>query len=270
MPSEINYIAELFTFIGAVLALGIILLIIFNLYQRKFKFSKQVKYLEQEHQKNLLQTQLEIQEQTFAYIAREIHDHVGQRLTLARLYLNSRKEISKEKMEQLIEESAHLIETAITDLKHLSRTLTADFIRDNGLPEALKIEIQHINAANELKLNLLLEGKVSFTDAETELVVFRIVQEALQNIIKHANAQHAQIKLMYQADQILVSIKDDGRGFDAEHFLQQPKQGLHSGILNMKTRVEFYKGVFKIDSQPNQGTTVYFQLPIKPLTTHAS
>lgn len=269
MQKDIDFIFELFVFVILIILAALILFVVLIINQRKYKFSKQLKFLNQEHQKTLLQTQLEIQEQTFAYIAREIHDHIGQRLTLARLYLNSRKEKTKENEEQLINDSSTLIEMAIADLKHLSRTLTADFIRDNGLLEALNTEINHINKMNETHLQLTVEGDVSFTDAETELVVFRIIQEALQNILKHSKAMTAEIKLVYTTVHLQASVSDNGNGFNTAVFLSVPKNGAHSGIANMKKRVEFYKGTFQIESAEGKGTCINFKLPIKPLTHYA-
>lgn len=268
MQRDYTLIAEVILVVITFCIVASILIIIFTIYQRRFKFSKQLQYLEQTHQKNLLSAQLEIQEQTFNYIAREIHDHIGQRLTLARFYLNSRKENSKEKAEQLIDESSSLIEMAITDLKHLSRTLTADYIKDNGLFEAIKMEINHVNKINGFKAYLTVEGAAFFTDENTELLVFRIIQEALQNILKHAEAHRAEVKLTYQEDQLHVSVSDDGNGFDAATFFSTNKKSEHSGIMNMKNRVELYKGTFNIESSPGKGTAIFFTIPVKPLVSH--
>lgn len=265
MQKNFEAIALLLVFGGLILILAAALLIVLLINQRKFKFSKQLKFLHQEHQKNILQTQIEIQEQTFAYIAREIHDHVGQRLTLARLYLNSRHENNEQAGEELINQSSHLIEGAISDLKHLSRTLAADFIRDNGLLQAIKTELEYINKINHLKISLSTEGSTVFMDTDTELVVFRIIQEALQNIMKHAKAANAGVILSYSKTHLKVTITDDGIGFDttANGHVDNPSH--HSGLANMNKRVQLLRGSFIVDAAPGKGTTIQFQLPIQPI-----
>ena len=165
MQTEFKIIAEIFFFICTFCIICTTLLIIFTLYQRKFKFSKQMEVVQQEHQKNLLTAQLEMQEQTFQHISQEIHDHIGQRLTLARLYLNSRNQHDAEAQDELIEQSAALIETAIDDLKQLSRSLTADLITDFGLIKAVQVETERLSKTG-LHTHLSVNGNTVFLDTE--------------------------------------------------------------------------------------------------------
>jgi two-component system, NarL family, sensor kinase len=262
MQKDMNFISELFVFVGLMLVLGISLVMIFALYQRKFKFAKKMAQLQEENQKNLLQTQLEIQEQTFNYIAEEIHDHIGQRLTLAKLYLNSRKEHEPQESEQLVDQSAELIGMAINDLKYMSRTLTASFINDNGLIPAIEMETERINKLHQFKLSLKIEGQTVFMPAETELVIFRIIQEALQNMMKHAKATKACIALHYGTEQLHVTITDDGIGFDTA--TSSVATAKTSGLTNMRKRTTLLNGTFQITSAASKGTTIHIQLPVKP------
>jgi two-component system, NarL family, sensor kinase len=264
MQDQMKFIVELFFFVGTFCIIATTLIIIFTLFQRKFKFSKRMLQLQEENQKNLLQTQLEIQEQTFNYIAEEIHDHIGQRLTLAKLYLNSRKEHEPQESEQLVDQSAELIGMAINDLKYMSRTLTASFINDNGLIPAIEMETERINKLHQFSLSLKVEGQTVFMPAETELVIFRIIQEALQNMMKHAKATKACIALHYRTEQLHITITDDGIGFDtATSSVAAIKT---SGLTNMKKRTTLLNGTFQITSAPGKGTTIHIQLPVKPIT----
>jgi two-component system, NarL family, sensor kinase len=249
------------TFIFIVMAL--ILILIFSYHQKqKNKFSLEIKLMKEENEKTLLSTQLEIQEQTFNYIAEEIHDHIGQRLTLAKLYLNTRKEHEPQDTEQLVDQSAELIGMAINDLKYMSRTLTASFIKDNGLIPAITMETERINKLHQFNLHLLVEGQTVFMPAEKELVIFRIIQEALQNMMKHAKASKACITLNYGPAQLHITITDNGVGF---HSLPVATAATKtSGLTNMEKRTTLLKGTFQITSSPNHGTTIQIQLPLNP------
>jgi two-component system, NarL family, sensor kinase len=258
MEKDIDFISEFFFFTGILLCLGIVLLFIFLLYQRKFKFSKQLKDLHEEHQKNLLTAQLEMQEQTFQYIAQEIHDHIGQRLTLAKLYLNSRKEDNRIREDELVDHSAELIGSAIDDLKYLSRSLTSDLIKDNGLTGALQLEAERLNKLSGLHIQVSVEGNSRFLEAEKELIIFRMIQEALQNILKHAKASEVFIALRFREEQLLVTVIDNGVGIRAPSTVHQ-KGG--SGIRNMEQRALLLKGSCAVLPNPNGGTQVELLIP---------
>lgn len=264
MQVEQKYIVEILLLLFLVTIMIGALLIIFIINQRKFTFSKRLLKAQEENQKNLLQTQLEIQEQTFTYISQEIHDHIGQRLTLARLYLNSRKENNLEKAEELIDQSANLIGMAITDLKYLSRTLTSDFIKENGLIKAVEMEIERINKLHHLTIEFQVEGHTTFMHTDTELIIFRIIQEATQNIMKHSNATGASINLNYGKEMLHILITDNGVGFEPKSAINPPN--IHSGLKNMEKRTTLLKGSFQIQSSLNIGTKIEIALPVK----HAS
>lgn len=264
MERQVELIGEVIVFFALVLITGVSLLIVLILNQRRYKFSKKIRLIQEENQKNLLQTQLEIQEQTFNYIAEEIHDHIGQRLTLAKLYLNSRKEHEPAESEQLVDQSAELIGMAITDLKYMSRTLTADFIKDNGLIRAIDMERERINKLHQFNLTLQVEGQTVFMPAERELVIFRIIQEALQNMMKHAKATNACISMNYGTEQLNISIADDGIGFDP--VVTAGTAAKTSGLKNMEKRTALLNGTFQLSAAPNNGTTIHIQLPVQPIT----
>jgi two-component system, NarL family, sensor kinase len=264
MQSEFNIIAEVFFFVCTFCIICTTLIIIFTLYQRKFKFSKQMELLEEDHQKSLLTAQLEMQEQTFQHISQEIHDHIGQRLTLARLYLNSRKQHDAATEEELIDQSAGLIETAINDLKQLSRSLTADLIKDYGLIKAVQFETERLNKPG-LHTHLTVSGNTVFLDTEKELILFRIIQEALQNMMKHAKATSATINLNYENENLFITVADNGTGFDDTAVTLTGK----SGIKNMQRRAELLLGKCTISTRIHGGTSVNLQIPISNhLTTN--
>ena len=162
MLSEKYQIWGLIILIILLFILGASISIIFILNQKKFHFNKRLLKVESEFQKNMLLTQIEMQEQTFQQVSREIHDHIGQRLTLARLYINSLiKNVDTSQLEAMHESSA-LIEEAIRDLKNLSRSLTANVIRDEGLLQALKMEIERVSKITSLQIDLYYSDNLPF------------------------------------------------------------------------------------------------------------
>jgi two-component system, NarL family, sensor kinase len=243
--------------ITVVMFLTLFLILKFQQKQRILYLS-QIEQIKEEHQRNLLTAQLEMQEQTFQYIAQEIHDHIGQRLTLAKLYLNSRKEDNSTREDELVDHSAELIGSAIDDLKYLSRSLTSDFIKDNGLTGALQLEAKRLNKLSGLHIQLSVEGNSRFLEAEKELIIFRIIQEALQNILKHAKATEVIMALHFREEQLLVTVIDNGVGIRTPSPVHQ-KGG--SGIRNMEQRALLLKGSCAVLPNPNGGTQVELLIP---------
>ena len=235
--------------------------IVYN-YFRKQKVSMQneIILVKEIHERTMLSTQLEIQEQTFGHISREIHDHVGQRLTLARFYLSSLKEKDTAGVMSLAESASQLIGEAITDLKQLSRSLTSSVIEDNGLLYALEQEIERISRLVSWKLTLQVDGDSKFISTDSELIIFRIVQEALQNIIKYAEPQEVRITFDFSTKQVALIIQDDGKGFDPMQVKQNA--GSKSGLANMKKRSSLLAGSMDLQSSPGVGTKLSFIFPL--------
>ena len=270
MLSEKFQIWGLIFLIILLFILGGLVTIVFILNQRKFHFNKKLLRVENEFQKNMLLTQLEIQEQTFRQISREIHDHIGQRLTLARLYINGISEAIPVNEFEAINESSMLIEEAITDLKNLSRSLTANLIRDEGLLHAMQMETNRVSKLTGLKISLQINDELPFLSVENELIIFRIIQESLQNIIRHAEATNVEIRFIYKDDLLRLSIGDDGKGFDPLSVAAQNKSN-KSGLENLKKRADLLQGDFNIYSGNRKGTLLEFHFPYhKNLSNYAT
>jgi len=203
------------------------------------------------HENAILQSKIEIQEQTFQNISRDIHDNVGQKLTLAKLQLVSLKGSDKMQLSDI----AAAIGYALDDLRNLSRTLSSDIILQNGLVEAINYEVTQLTKTNLFEIRFELLGENVFLDGKRELILFRIIQEALQNIVKHAKATKVWIVAEYQTDDVIIIIKDNGTGFR-----EAAAKGL--GLTNIQTRATLLGGNCEISSQPGYGTTLNLIIPI--------
>ncbi len=261
----------IFLILIIIIVMSILLVIILLFYKKeKEKHKYELELLKIENQKIILNTQLEIQEQTFSQISREIHDHIGQRLTLARLYINGLSVSINKHQKDVLKESSTLIEEAIGDLKHLSRSLTANIIRDEGLLQALKLEIERVSKITSLGIEMYYADNLPFLSMENELIVYRIIQEAIQNIIKHAKATHVNISLSFSNNILLLEIRDNGKGFDLSAFKAAPKSQ-KSGLENLKKRASLLQGEFDIHSEEGKGTFLQFRIPIQQkLTPYAA
>jgi two-component system NarL family sensor kinase len=213
-----------------------------------------------EFEKNLLATRAEIQEQTLLHISREIHDNINLSLTLAKLNLNTLDWNDVNKAFNCVNDSIDIIGSAITDLSDMSKSMNPELIGNLGLINALEKEIMRIQKLARIRINLELSGYPVFIESEKELVVFRIIQEAFNNIIKHSQAKNVTLKLHYDSRHIEIWIKDDGVGFtqNPTSMLKESK----AGLLNMQTRAELFNGSIKIESTLQDGTQLLIKIPL--------
>ncbi len=234
---------------------------IFLYRKRQQQFEENLFQTKINYEKLILVTQVEIQEQTFQHISKEIHDNINLSLTLAKLNLNTLSISDKEKAEHKIQSSIELLSTSIAQLNDLSKSLDADTINRHSLLMALEEERQRINRTDCIYIDYEVYGTPVYMNNPAEIVIFRIIQESINNIIKHAKAKIAQLKLNYQQDHLLVSITDDGEGFDQTKL---PQTG-HAGLRNMENRVKLLGGTMQIESQPGKGSHFVFTIPFEKI-----
>ncbi len=221
------------------------------------KYFQEKQLLKIEFDKALLQTQIEIQEQTLKTISQEIHDNVGQILSLAKLNLGTFDEMESEYNQTKIDDTKLLVSKAINDLRELSRSLSGDKMADLGLRDAVENELKIISNTGQFETFLSIQGEPFKLSSQNEMVIFRIVQEALNNAIKHSKADNIRINLHYEQDYLKLSISDDGAGFEPD-LLEVKKTGI--GLNNMKSRALLVGAKFSINSKPWEGTTVIIEL----------
>jgi two-component system NarL family sensor kinase len=241
------------------LVLGVFIitfLVIFFLRQKQNKMAKEAR--EAEFVQELLQAQLEIQEQTLKNISQEIHDNIGQMLSLAKLNLAL---VETDETNPRISDSHQLVSKAIQDLRDLSKSLDTDYVMQMGLPRAIEYELEMINKTGISKTNFQLEGQTKRIDKQKELILFRIVQESLNNIIKHAEAKHINVVLNYNDTGLSLSIHDDGKGVDLTPLNEETNSAFGLGIRNMHNRARLIGANFNMHSVLQEGTNVSIQLP---------
>lgn len=238
---------------GSIVLLILVLFIIifYALYQKRQLSNLQEKqFMKTQFQQELLQTQLEIQEQTLKTISEEIHDNVGQVLSLAKLNLNT----FNSQPEQKLQDTKELISKAINDLRNLSRSMHGDRIAELGLQQSLADELQILENSGEFKTSLKVAGGNYKLLPQKEMVLFRIVQEALNNAIKYSRAKNIAVSLNYETEKFSLCVADDGIGFDTG-----TRTGI--GLKSMQNRAQLIGGSFDLRSVPGNGTTITIELP---------
>lgn len=214
--------------------------------------------LKADFQQTLLQTQLEIQEQTLKNISQEIHDNIGQALTLAKLNLNTMPPTDTAVQEK-IATTKELVSKAIVDLRDLSRSLNTDYIADMGLQRAIEYELNLISKSSAIQTILQTTGEPFRMNQQKELILFRIVQEVLNNTLKHAGAQSIKASMQFGQNELVLSLTDDGKGFDANAAKDTSGQrGL--GLRSMQNRAKLIGAAFSMESIPGTGTFVQIRL----------
>jgi len=243
-----------------VVAIGIILLVF--IYQKKqHLYVREKEQLKVDFEKQILESKLEIQEQTFRYISQEIHDNIGQALSLAKLTINTMTANDPQKLNEKIDSSKKLVGKAIEDLRNLSRNLNTDYITDLGLSISIENEIKILRNASQYEIEVVTEGDVYRLQHQQELIIFRIFQEALQNIIKHSRATCIAIRFCYNPGWFILEISDNGVGFDVS-ILNESKSRGGIGVLNMRHRANLILADITIESNPENGTVVKIKLPV--------
>ena len=256
---EYKKVILLFVFICSIIFVFLttsIVLVVFK-YQKKRRLHKiNILDLKTEHENEILKAQIKVQEQTFQHIANEIHDNIGQKLSFAKLQLNVMQDFYNKHQQEIIQEIAEVITESLSDLRNLSRSLSLDFIANNGFIKAIENEIEKLNKSGLYQFKLIIQGDSQFLDVDKELMLFRIVQESLNNVVKHAQAKQISIKLHYTTNNLLVGIEDDGIGFDVKKKLNG------SGLSNISKRAQSIGGFATINSSNSTGTSIQINIPI--------
>ncbi len=207
---------------------------------------------------------VETQEEERARIARELHDELGQTLTGLAIGLRG-TQISVDKPDLLKKQLRELEEMAVqalSNMRHLITELRPALLDDMGLPAALRHYTENFSSLTDIETTLTIGQNHARLPGEIETIMFRITQEALTNVARHAQASHAWIDLRCQSNHAILQIKDDGRGFDSKTILNEKKQA-GWGLMGIQERVKLADGTAQIQSEIGKGTTLLVKIPIR-------
>lgn len=214
-------------------------------------------------EKKLSRLVLQGQEEERKRVSRELHDGIGQSLYSILVTLTvGGQDLSPENQTKYLQQAKQLTIDAMEEVKRMTRSLRPSILDDLGLIPALRSYIESYQKVHGIKVIFDVTGDRERVQADGETTLYRIFQEALTNIAKHAQASLVHISIHKTEDHIFVTIQDNGVGFNINHFFKDnDHQGI--GLLSMKERAEAHKGTMKIISKINQGTTISVSIPNK-------
>ncbi|MBW4890682.1 hypothetical protein KXQ82_13180 [Mucilaginibacter sp. HMF5004] len=255
--NEIKSLILIITLIFLIAPASIILYVaIYN--RRKKRHIEEKEQMKSAFDTELIKTQLEIQEQTMQTIGADLHDNIGQLLSLTSLTLNSVDVDNKDKAQQKIDAAIDLTLRSIKEMRLLGKLLQGDQLMAQGLPEAIKHEVNWLEKSGQYIITYICGTEIpENNNPNKDLILFRILQEVLNNIIKHARATKINIKLAYPEKAISLQIDDNGIGFD----IDMPTGQKGMGLQNISKRVAIVGGEVSITSQQGQGTVILIFIP---------
>ena len=202
---------------------------------------------------------LTVQEEERRHLSRELHDEFGQLLVGITLHLQAAKSLASEEARSRLEECVLLIQQAGTQLRSLVLELRPTMLESAGLAPTLRwMAKQHEERTG---IATQVAGELSDVPSDLAIACFRVVQEALTNVIRHARARHVWIEFSQTEVALNLAVRDDGLGFDVARTLEQAPNYGHLGLLGMKERVQILGGDFEVDSESGRGTRIRISFP---------
>jgi signal transduction histidine kinase len=206
---------------------------------------------------------MEVQEVERDHIARELHDDIGQSLTAVKISLQAIQRVPEAAaISSNLEESIKIVDRALQRVRNLSLDLRPSLLDDLGLVAALRWYVDRQAQWAGFTAEFIPDPFMSRLPPELETVCFRVTQEALTNVVRHAHATHVRIELEQHDNELALIISDDGAGFDVREAQQRATRGSSLGLLGMQERVLFAGGQMDIISAPEQGTRIYARFPL--------
>lgn len=245
-------------FILVILFLSGFTILFFITYQRrKNKILKEKFEAEQKFRIELSNAKLEIQEATLKNISWELHDNIGQLLSIAKMQINMLAKRGIGGNQDGLREVQMLVTDSLAEVRALSRSLNNEMIDQKGLIGSVENEIERFNRLEVLEAKLIVKGDPIIIRQEDSIILFRILQEFFTNVIRYAGASRLEVEFDYNPEALLIYARDDGKGFNIE------AQEAGSGLLNMQSRAEMIHTDFKLNSSVGEGTSLSLRYPTK-------
>lgn len=241
-----------------VIVCTIIILFFVAFVKRKDKLLLEKLQQQKVFEEEISKTQLEIQEQTLKDIGRELHDNVGQLLSVASMQMSMLGMQIQGDVKESFTETKNIIKDSLGEIRALSKSLNSDVIIKKGFKRSLENEVTRLNKLNIVKADLFVKGELAFYEENKDsIILFRILQEFVSNTVKYAEASTLNIELDYKEDRLLINAQDNGKGFnenDIEH---------GAGLINMRNRAKLINADLKLSSKLGEGVQLKIDYPYK-------
>jgi len=229
---------------------GLIVISLFINQKRKYRHRQEKSEMKNNFNQELLRSQLEIQHQSFESISRELHDNVGTLISIAMVHIRSLTLPAHSHDAQKVTEAESLLNEAMTTLKDISLSINPENITRMGWQRSFITELERLRKTNLFAIHYAEEGAPFPIELPKQVIIFRILQETLNNIVKHSSGRNIYTNVRFSDPLLVISIKDDGIGFNS----MTSSRG--SGMKNMLARAAMLPATLDIDSSPEKGTAV--------------
>jgi hypothetical protein len=253
---EIQALVLVVTVVILVLSLAVILF--FTYFQKK----KTAYLIEQRETKKrfeeeITKSKMEIQEQALQNISWEIHDNVGQLLSVAKMQLNMIQYTLPQEQQIKVQETGEIVSKSLQELRGLAKSLNPETIKNKGLEDSISLEIDRYNRLNVINAQLKIINEPFELSNEKEIILFRILQEFCNNTLKYSKAKNLTIQLNFKEDILEILAEDNGIGFDVNDETIQ----IGIGLVNIKSRAKLIGAKLDLQSSNNKGTKLYISCP---------
>lgn len=239
--------------VGMILLAGSIFFFFVTYQKRLLKKQLELNKVKSDHQNEILRNTIFAQEKERKRIAQDLHDEVGAMLSVVKLNVaRIEKKSLDDKPKELAGETKSYLDEVITQVRSISRDLLPPSLERSGIYHAIDELANRVNRSDQLKILCSKTGDQFRLDSKKELALFRIVQELLNNAIKHANATVIHLKLRFAGQYLAVLLSDNGEGFNL-----QEKMDTGLGLKNLESRTEILGAGFRMNSQPGNGTKAF-------------
>lgn len=256
----VSFVLFLGTIGMVILTVGLIIFII--MHQRKvLRFNKKIQFMEAEQQKILLNASIKLQEEERQRLAADLHDDAGPLLATVRLYLNENL-VNQDKATQLqsIFQARQIVDDTIQLVRNISHSLMPPTLKNFGLESAINDLFQKISGSGTINASSRFHEYKERLKEEKELIIFRVVQELINNILKHSNSSFIHLTQNTHADKFYLRIHHDGRGIVQSDFEKLNKSNVGLGLKNITSRLRLVQGNINFEKDISQ---TYYKVTIE-------
>lgn len=256
----VSFVLFLGTVGMVILTVGLIIFIIMH-QRRVLRFHKQIQQMEQEQQKILLNASIKLQEEERQRLAADLHDDAGPLLATVRLYLNENL-VNQDKATQLqsIFQARQIVDDTIQLVRNISHSLMPPTLKNFGLESAINDLFQKISGSGTINASSRFHEYKERLKEEKELIIFRVVQELINNILKHSNSSFIHLTQNVHADKFYLRIHHDGRGIVQSDFDKLNKSNVGLGLKNITSRMRLVQGSINFEKDISQ---TYYKVTIE-------
>ncbi len=215
----------------ALLMVAFVTTFLFVTQKRSFKYNENLALVKKEYESAILNSQIEVQATTLQQVSEELHDNIGQLLSSVLMFMEVLGSKGHPEMQSSIEDTKTVVTEIKEQVRHISRSISPKHIEDFGLSEAIGYQTDRINRIGAINVEFKVEGTIKKFIPGIEIVMFRMVQELMNNAIKHSECENIWITVSYEAEKLSINVRDDGKGFNKRE-VEKNKQFKDGGGLN--------------------------------------